>query len=411
MRYFLACCALLGLFAARPAEAQLANALTGTPSGDEAPRLHGLDLDLTLSDSSGLNAVGQNYRNELSLYLEPRWSIGRALMPQAGRWSKLTLSARFVITQALAGTNEEFFGSDVRSGPQGTCSDIVPSADGAVIDPNQVRRCNPTPAARRIDYSDLWLTAGVPRLFTLPKEIDVPASLRVLVPVSAQSRFQTLRLGLTGTSGLTRGFWQDRLKLSYALGFSKYFHAYTTPGIAPGPIGAAETGGNGAAPLTGVGISNLYANPALVGTGGFNPAFSFSNALSAHLSIADRWSGDVLYMWTDAFTYAHRCAVEVGDQTVDTCRTGGLVAANSSSDVTARGHKRGQVFWVTLSYEAAPWLDLSLAWVNWAPRLKPNSSYRQGFISTDYNAFTSVMLSASTSLDKVAARLRNKASR
>src|SRR3954463_15292840 len=144
MRYALACCALLVLLPARAARAQLANALTGTPTETEEPSRHGVDLDLTLSDSSGLNAVGQNYRNELSVYLEPRWAAGRVLLPQAGRWSKLSLSARFVVTQALAGTSEEFFGSDVRSGPQGTCSNIVPSPDGAVIDPGQVRRCNPT---------------------------------------------------------------------------------------------------------------------------------------------------------------------------------------------------------------------------------------------------------------------------
>jgi hypothetical protein len=314
-----------------------------------------------------------------------------------------------VVTQALSGTGDEYFGSEVRSGPQGTCSNLFPSTDGAVVDPAQVRRCNPTAASRRTDYSDLWLTAGLPRLFTIPRaRLDVPASLRVILPLSAQSRFQTLRLGLTGTTGLGRAFWKDRLRVGYALGFTKNLHAYSTPGLDPGPLDAGETGGNPHAPLSGVGISNLYANPSLVGTGGFNTSFSLSNALSAHVAIADRWSGDVLYMWTDGFTYAHRCVVDVSGQTVDTCRTGAVVAADSGSEVTGRGHKRAQVFWVTVSYQAAPWLDLSLAWVNWAPRMKPDSSYRQGFISTDYNAFTSVLLSASTSLDRVTARFRKK---
>jgi hypothetical protein len=378
--------------APRTARAQLANALTGTPTTDEEPRMGGFDLDLTLSDSSGLNAVGQNYRNELSLYFEPRWSLGRVMMPRSALWNKLSLSARFVVTQALAGTGDESFGSGVRTGPQGTCSNLVPSSDGAVVDPTQVRRCNPPAAGRRTDYSDLWLTAGVPSLVTIPRaQLDVPASLRLVLPLSAQSRFQTLRFALTGTTGLARAVWSDRVRFNYTLGFTKNFHAYSTPGLDRAPLG---------------GISNTYADPSRVGVGGFNTSFSLANAASAHVTFTERWSGDVLYMWTDGFTYAHRCTIEASGQSVDTCRTGAVVAASSASEITGRGHKRAQVFWVTASYTVAPWLDLSLAWVNWAPRQKPDSSYRQGFISTDYNAFTSVMLSATTSLDKLTGRWR-----
>lgn len=399
--------ALAGLLGgARAARAQLANAITGTPSKDEPPRLGGFDLDFTLSDSTGLNAVGQNYRNELSLYFEPRWALGKVLLPNAGRWSKLALSGRFVLTQGLAGTGAEYYGSEVRSGPQGTCSRIVPSADGGVVDPRQVGYCHPPSADRRLDYSDIWLTAGVPRVVTIPRvNVDVPASLRVILPLSAQSRFQTLRFGLTATSGLVRAFLSDRLRVIYTAGFTKNFHAYTTPGLAPEGIGAAETGGATSSPLAGVGISNLYGDPSRVGTAGFNTSFSLSNALSARYSFTERWSADVLYMWVDGFTYGHRCQVDIVGG-VDTCRTGAAVAAASGSEITARGHKRSQVFWVTASYQVRPWLGLSLAWVNWAPRMMPDSSYRQGFISTDYNAFTSVLLSASTSLDQITARWR-----
>jgi hypothetical protein len=398
----------LGLLAgARPAQAQLANAITGTPGKDEAPRLGGFDLDFTVSDSSGLNAVGQNYRNELSLYFEPRWSVGKVWLPNAGVWSKLAVSGRFVLTGALAGTGTEYFGSEIRSEPQGTCSNIVPSPDGGVVDPRQVGYCNPRAAGRRLDYSDVWLTAGVPRLVTIPRvKLDVPASLRVILPLSAQSRFQTLRFGLTATSGLARAFLADKLRISFTGGFTKNFHAYSTPGLEPAGITAGETGGNASSPLEGVGISNLYADPARVGTSGYNTSFSLSNALSARYEFNGRWNADVLYMWVDGFTYGHRCLVAVVDGAVDSCRTGAEVAAASGSEVTGRGHKRSQVFWVTVAYQVRPWLGLSLAWVNWAPRMMPDSSYRQGFISTDYNAFTSVMLSASTSLDQITARWR-----
>ena len=84
-----------------------------------------------------------------------------------------------------------------------------------------------------------------------------------------------------------------------------------------------------------MGISNLYADPSRVGTGGFNTSFSLSNALSARMTFDEKWSGDVLYMWTDGFTYGHRCMVDVSGQAVDTCRTGAAVAAGSGSD----GHR------------------------------------------------------------------------
>ena len=61
---------------------------------------------------------------------------------------------------------------------------------------------------------------------------------------------------------------------------------------------------------------------------------------------------------------------------------------------------------MTASYQFRPWLGFSLAWITWAPREKPDSSFRQGFISTDYNSFTSVMLSATTSLEEVAKKWR-----
>jgi hypothetical protein len=398
--------AALGL--PQPAVAQLANALTGTTAtGPEDTALRGFDFSLTLSDSSGLNTVGQNYRNELSAYFEPQWAAGKRL-GLGGALSKLTVSGRFVLTRALSGTSDDSFSGSASSGPLTPCSTVIPSPDGGVVDPTQVRRCNPAAADRRTDYSDIWLSAGLPRFATIPRaNLDVSSSLRLVLPTSAQSRFATLRFGVTGTGGLSRGFFGDKLRLFYTLGLTKNFHAYSTPGLDPGAGGpAGEEGGNPASGLAGTGISNLYADPSRVGQGGYNTSFALANSLSAHLELGGRWSGDVLYLWTDGFTYGHPCQIDVSGLSVDSCRTGAAVADSSGSAVEGRGHKRGQVFWVTASYNYRPWLSFSLAWVNWAPREKPDSSYRQPFISTDYNAFTSVMLSATTSLEEIAKRWR-----
>src|SRR5690348_14322024 len=112
---------LAGFLCARPAQAQLTNALTGTAATADDTIMGGFDIDLTLSDSSGLNAVGENYRNELSMYFEPRFAVGKRLFRESKVWSKLSLSARFVLSRALTGTSEEGFGSTVNAGPVEPC--------------------------------------------------------------------------------------------------------------------------------------------------------------------------------------------------------------------------------------------------------------------------------------------------
>jgi hypothetical protein len=392
----------------RPASAQLINTLTGTEAAPPESVLGGFDLELTLSDSTGLNAVGQNYRNELSAYFEPRWAMGRRLFGNSPTWSKLSMSARFVLGRALAGTGDDSFGSTVNSGPLVPCSSITPSQDGGIIDPNQVQRCNPEPNNRRFDYSDISVAFGLPRVATIPRVgVSVSTSLRVVIPISPQSRFASLRTALTGSGVLSKGFFKDQLRLSYSLGVTKNFHRYTTAGLDPDSPGiGGELGGNPSSGLAGVGISNLYADPSRVGASGINTSYSFSNGLSAHLEVFKKWSGDILYLWTDGFSYGHSCTVEVGGQIVDSCANGSTVAAGSLSSTESRGHKRGQVFSLTVSYNYQPWLGFSLGLSTWSPRMMPDTSYRQGFISTDYNAFTSVMLSVSTSLEELTKRWR-----
>jgi len=395
------------LFAAAPAAADSASAsATGqvvTSTGEA--RMYGFDLNLSMSDSTGLNAVGENYRNELGLFIEPRWSVGKVFLKDKGFWSKLTLAGRFVLNRAFAGTSDEGFGDQVNAGPNGGCSNVIPSGNGGVINPNDVQYCHPAANSRRTDYSDLGVSASLPRLATIPRiKVDVSPGLRFTIPVSEQSRFAGLRLGTTASLAFGRAFLGDKMRAGYSFGFTKNFHEYTTPGL-PNPDGgtAAEAGTNPYSPVSGVGTSNLYADPSRVGMSGFNTSFSFSNSVSASYKINDSWSVDGIYMWTDGFSYGHDCDVRVSSfDTQNTCMSGSAVAGNSGTDVSnGRGHRKGQVLWLTASYDWKPWLGFSLAWATWAPRLKPDSSFRQPIVSTDYNSFTSVILSASTSLDEV----------
>jgi hypothetical protein len=397
-----------GLIAgAAPAAADSASAsATGqvvTTTGDNG--LHGFDLSLSMSDSTGLNAVGENYRNELGLFVEPRWAVGKVFLKDKGVLSKLTLAGRFVLNRAFAGTSDEGFGDQVNAGPNGGCSHIIPSGNGGVVNPNDVQYCHPEANGRRTDYSDIGLSASLPRVATIPRiKVDVSPGLRFTIPISKQSRLTSLRLGTTASLAFGRTFLGEKLRAGYSFGFSKNFHQYSTPGLNPDDTGgtAAESGSNPYSPVANVGTSNLYADPSRVGMSGFNTSFSFSNSLSASYKINDSWSVDGIYMWTDGFSYSHDCDVQVSSfDTQDTCGSGSAVAGNSSTDTSSRGHRKGQVLWLTASYDWRPWLGFSLAWATWAPRLKPDSSFRQGIVSTDYNSFTSVILSASTSLDEV----------
>src|SRR5262249_23628588 len=114
----------------------------------------------------------------------------------------------------------------------------------------------------------------------------------------------------------------------------------------------------------------------------------------------------------DAFTYDHSCATSNVTTTdgvpYDTCTAGDRVAANSGASLARPSHRDSQVFWATLSYQPLDWLGISLAWINWAPMQYLNRKYRQGIISTDYNAFTTIQLGATITVDKLAARLWRK---
>jgi hypothetical protein len=324
------------------------------------------------------------------------------------RFRNLSIGARFVVTQELAGTSDEFFGGNSNATPARTCSNLQPG-DGGIIDPSQVQRCNPQANDRRADYSDLYLTVRNPKIYTIPKlRVSLNPAFRFIFPTSAESRYQTLRLGITPSLSLSRSFWRDRIRVGYGLGFTKYFHQYTTPQINPSAQGAATTqGDNPYDGVVGAGLSNYYVDPSRVGTvGGRNTNYSLAHTINGGVVVSSKWSVDVLYIIIDAFAYdTGSCMVTTEGVTVNTCQAGDAVAARSGSSVTRPGHKDNQIFWATVNYQAYDWLGASLAWINSAPLQKPDSSYRQGIISTDYNAFTTVQLSATVAIDRLAGKI------
>jgi hypothetical protein len=204
--------------------------------------------------------------------------------------------------------------------------------------------------------------------------------------------------------------WKDRLRASYGIGFTKNFHGDTSPQLAPGNAASAGTlGGNPYDGLGGTTTSrSFYDEPARVGDTGVNRSYSVSNSVAGGVNFNEKWSLDLLYIAINSWGYGQPCDTTVNGLQINTCQTGSAVAATDGATLNRPGRVDTQVLWATLGYQPLDWLGLSLAYINWAPMQKPDGGYRQGIISTDYSAFTTVLLSATLSVDKLAAKALKK---
>jgi hypothetical protein len=381
---------------------------------DDFVHYYGLGFDFTASDTSGLNAVGHNYSNSLAFYFEPTWRFGAKFFKNT--WAKtLTLSGRFVVTQALSGLDEAGFSGDTNlKGPQGTCANITPSAQGGqVYVDSSFSYCNPAGANRRVDYGDIWLTLKAPRIYTIPKvDIAINPSIRLVLPSSLESQFQTLQAAITPVLGASRSFWKDRIQLSYSFGVTKYIQKYTT---AQYVASATSQGGTqGSNPYDGITptltLPNFLSDPAYQSSsGGYNTNYSLLQYIDGTINFTDKLTFEVLYIIIDNHGYGRGgCVDNTAAGNVNTCTTGDTVAANSGSSLNRPGNHATQVFWVTLNYQALDWLSAYLALITASPMQNPDSTYRQGIWSSDYNAFTTVSAGATVTLDKLATYVRGR---
>lgn len=390
------------------AQAQLSgeskgNSVTGTEiKKGSRPKFGGVQLDFSISDGTGLNQ--QNYNNSLSLFFEPTWAIGKMWL-RGTRFSTLSLSARFFLDRQLRGYNEGAYSEYSDNGLAVRCSNLQVATNGT-IDPRQVQRCQ-YDSNYRWDYSDLWFTLRNPRIYTIPVvKINLNPSIRGIIPVSAESRYETMRFVLSGFLGANRAFLSDRISLGYTFGFTKYFHEYTTPG-------QARTG----APLQDALISNGYqysdiapttvnflTDPSHVGTiGGYNADFGFQHMFNASFDITSKLNLDVLYIIRNTYAYEAKCGLqEYGGVITDACANANAAAKVSNGVGTAgRGHSDTQILWITLGYQVFDWFNINVSWVNWAPLRKPDNSFRQGIISTNYDAYTNILIGTTFSIDKI----------
>ena len=378
----------------------------------ETPKFGGFHFDLGIYDGSNLNNVGHNYSNALSFYFEPSWDVGRAFSAlRNGPLKNMQITGRFVLTAGLAGTEDGYFSGNTTSSPQGTCGNPGVSTNGGVVDPGSVAYCNPSSAHRRADYSDTWLTLRLPSVYKIPKAlISISPALRFIFPSSAESQYQTLLVSITPSLGLSRSFWKGHIRVGFSFGVNKSFHKDATAHYTGGDNGTASTqGGNAYDGGTGSGLSNFYADPSRQATvGGLNTNFSLLSVVSTGLQFNDKWSADLLYIVSNNYPYGQGCTATTQGQDVNLCANGSAVAGQSNSQLWRPGRRDYQTFWASVTYQPFQWIGFSLSWINSAPLWKPDSTYRQGFISTDYNAFTTISFGTSISIDHVVSALQGR---
>ncbi len=389
----------------------LADNPSGAPGGSievkkEAPtRFYGFGLDFTMWDSTGLNAV--NYSNSMAFLFEPSWNLGKVFFPGT-RFSRLAIAGRWLINREFAGYDEAQYSQYSNNGYAVRCSNLTPSTNGGTVDPNAVNRCQ-YDSAYRTDQGDIWLTVKNPKIVTIPyAQININPSIRFVLPASAESRYQTMYFSMSPAIGANRSFFDGKLTVGYSFLFTKYFNQYTTPGQATdgAPLRDTLVSNNlqfaDIAPTN----ANFLTDPSHVGTiGGYNPNYGFMHIFAVDVAPTDKLSISALYLLIDTFAYAAQCQYTVNGQPYDLCTAGDQVAQNSGSNILRVGHKDSQVLWITVGYQVLDWLNINAAWINWAPQRKPDGSLRQPFISTNYDAFTSISLGATVTIEKAAAKI------
>lgn len=367
------------------------------------PPFAGLGLEVLAWDATGLWGGGGAYRNSLDLLFIPSWNIGKRYIGR-GPFKTLSLSLRFTADFCLAGFDESCFQGDAPPVEQ-----QKPCATGP-----DAPRCDFASGPRRVDYSDLTLILANPHIYTIPRAlIHIDPSLLLTLPVSAQSRLQTLVMQVIAQVGVSRDFWKDRLGLGYSFGFGKPFYQHNI-----GQVGGSGSGASNL-PYSNQQVSSGFANfyndperaPLLLG---INPFLLVRHSFRASLNIKN-FGATVLYIITNT-EYHNFCSD--GDQA---CQNSKRLAGLSDYP-----WKDNQLLWLSFNYQVLKWLGINLSYITAAPLWQydygdpsdPSSTavgngqstrhYRQGIWSADANAFTTISLGVGVSVDALAAKFMRK---
>jgi len=367
-------------------------------------RLRGFDLELSLTNSSGVYFAPEAYTNTLSLSFDPSFALGRRFFE--GRWlAPLNVSAHVPIEIELTGSDPRFRARGFRSASLIDTPEQVPIAQAQTPPSGMISGAGNEPAL----LGDTWLGVSHSKLFTVPvAKVVFGAGLRAVLPTSSASR----NAGLVTAASI--GLFLDRtvgpVSVGYTVRPTKYFFTRSSPSIK----GIGETV-----------VVNGKEEPVYrpVSTGAFNPDWGIVHGLNASVDLPMSLGLSASYLLLHvAPLRPSTCAVE-GVPTADTCTDG---AALGGLNRSAFHHDQ----WFTFELDWKPkWVTLALGVSTYRPLMQTTSQGRQGtegcataaeceaptrkavaqpFLSFDRNNYTTLYLSITASAEQLAQAISEK---
>lgn len=384
---------------------------TAAPSGpvpNKPVNFYGVGLSLGLSDSSGLNAVGENYENDWLLYFLPSWKLGRLFLRDYAPLRDLTLSGRWLLSGEFSGVSASYRTGEIapNAGYQG-CLSAAPGAQGGLVNTGSVPYCQ-SGAQRRLDYSDIVLKL-TDKVYQIPVlGISLTPGVASAIPVSAQSQYSHLITTLQGSVGLSRGFFGDRLIIGYGFAVTKFFHSTSVPVIdyTNDPI---QDPNNPQLNTPGATSASSDLSRFADGAGGLVASYSVVHQVAATFSVNDKVSLTSLYVIGDTFKLPiPNCTTYLGAGVgyVNTCANGATVAQTQGATVTTGGDSGSQVFLINVSYQVNDYLSADVSLLTASPQRHPDGSWQEPFFTANYNAYSSANVGITLTTEALAASLR-----
>ena len=362
------------------------------------PALAGDFGAVSLYDVSGITGDAESYENQLVFVFSPGVRLGRLWPGAPELLSRVTISAELSLAVELAG-NDARFRSGQFSGPGATpggAESLAVNEQGLITNATAGQVDG---TARRALLSDLWVGVSQSRLLRVPVlEVDLGATLSVLLPTSTPSQNTGLRASLSGGISLARTLFK-RLDLGYGLRYAHYFYSHTTSDVRS-VGGDVEINGR---------LEPVYQpNRATA----LNPELAVINEFSASVRIIKGLSVSASYSLVNTFTHA-LSAVEVpGVALADPCADGAAVAAAAGGEVVAcgeRAQRDSHWFQLHATYQVLSMLGIRAGLSTMQPVRHEGSGISNPFIQTVPTAnYTTVELGLRVGIEETAAALGGK---
>lgn len=365
--------------------AALANELTAEEAAPKTQTLKGFDLDVTLTESSGVVFASEAYENVLAVTLDPRFYLGKQLFK--GGWAEpLSLSANLTVDGELAGNSGGYRGFSFaspalrRDAPE-TILFAQAAGDATATPPDSVDG-----TARRAVVSDLRLGLSHEKVLTIPVVgVEVAASARVVLPTSSYSRNIGLRAAPSLSAGLHRTL--GRFELRWDLRGTYFFVSSTTAPVV-GPSGTVIVGGLDVTPDRFASTGSPNSSHALVNTVSVAVELPANFSLAAEYSLSNLWKQPL-----------GACTVD-GVPTADVCRDGPALGM-----VQSLGQTDSQSFWLEAGWKMNAWGSLGLGLSTMRPVRAPNGLIANPFLQVNRDNYSSIYLSLYVNAEALASAL------